>query len=316
VRNPWDEAYIPGGSSGGSAVAVATGMALASLGTDTGGSIRLPAAFCGVAGLKPTLGAVPTDGCYPLSTTLDTVGPLARSAADATVVYEALVAGAPRRRPSWSIAGARIGVLAGSRESARTDPGVLRAFERALSQLEAAGADVRELELPRLDEIRSAQMTIVCAEAARVHPPEARDGYGEDVTELLRLGDTVDPASYEAAQRLRREVARTVADVLAGVDLLTLPTTPTRAPSAGARSVTLPDESIEPVLDVAIRYLLPWSFAGLPALSIPCGVEDGLPVGLQLVGAPGADVRLLAAGRVIEEIFGRPGVGRSIDHDG
>lgn len=315
VRNPCDLSRVPGGSSGGSAAAVALGMGFLALGTDTGGSIRLPASWCGVAGLKVTPGAVSTDGCYPLSWSLDSVGPLARSVADLAAAWDVLAAtGAGpliARDPAapTGIAGARVGVVPGDLDPpGRIDPGVRRAVEQAIAALEAAGARIVEIDVPGLADVAAAQMSIVMAEAATVHSGALRaerDGYGEDVQILLALGDVIPARDYLAAQRFRRRFVRDLVRVFDDVDVILSPTTPDRAEPIGAAAVTWPDGSEEPVLDACIRFLLRWNFGGVPALSLPCGSEDGLPVGLQLAARPGGERTLLALGCEAEQLFGR-----------
>ena len=314
VRNPCDPSRVPGGSSGGSAAAVGLGMAFLTLGTDTGGSVRLPASWCGVAGLKVTPGAISTDGCYPLSWTLDSVGPLARTVADLDAAWGVLSATADgpqiARDPAEprGLAGARVGIVRGDlAEPGRLDPGVGRAVGRAVAALEAAGARIVEIDLPASAEaIKAAQLTITLAEAATVHSGERRAErarYGDDVQRLLALGDLVAARDYLAAQRFRRSFIRDLVRLFDDVDVVLSPTTPDRAEPIGAETVRWPDGSEESVLEACIRYLLRWNLGGCPALSLPCGVEDGLPVGLQLAARPGGERLLLDLGRAVEELL-------------
>lgn len=318
VRNPCDPARVPGGSSGGSAVAVALGMAFLTLGTDTGGSVRLPASWCGVSGLKVTPGAISTDGCFPLSWTLDSVGPLARSVADLDAAWGVLstTADGPviARDPAAPVglAGARIGVVRGDlTDTGRLDPAVARGVARALAAAEAAGARIIEIDLPATgEEIKAAQLTITLAEAANVHDGSRRAGrplYGEDVQRLLAFGDLVVARDYIAALRFRRSFVRDLARVFDDVDVILSPTTPDRAEPIGAETVRWPDGSEEPVLEACIRFLLRWNLGGCPALGLPCGPDPlepgGLPVGLQLAARPGGERLLLDLGRELEGLL-------------
>jgi aspartyl-tRNA(Asn)/glutamyl-tRNA(Gln) amidotransferase subunit A len=314
VRNPRDPARVPGGSSGGSAVAPALGMAFLALGTDTGGSVRLPASWCGVAGLKVTPGAISAEGCFPLSWSLDSVGPLARTVADLAAAWDVLaatgtgpaIARDPAAPTGWE--GTRVGVIRGDLDPpGGLDAGVRRAVEAAIAAIEGAGARIVEIDLPGLDGVKAAQLTITLAEAATVHSgarQAERARYGDDVRHLLALGDLVVARDYLAAQRFRRTFVRDVVRAFDAVDVILSPTTPDRAEPIGAATVRWPDGSEQPVLEACIRYLLRWNLGGAPALSLPCGLEDGLPVGLQLAARPGGERLLLALGSEAEQRFG------------
>lgn len=315
VRNPRDPSRVPGGSSGGSAVAPLLGHCFLALGTDTGGSVRLPASWCGAAGLKVTPGAISAEGCWPLSWTLDSVGPIARSVTDLAVAWPVLAATGTgphvSRDPAapTGIEGARIGIVRGDLDPpGGIDAGVRRAVERAVAALEGAGARIVEIDLPGLADVKAAQLTITLAEAATVHgTPERRAEralYGDDVRRLLAMGDLVRAHDYLAAMQFRRRFVASVVRAFDDVDVILSPTTPDRAEPIGADTVRWPDGSEQPVLEACIRYLLRWNFGGAPALSLPCGVEDGLPVGLQLAARPGGEKLLLALGAEAEERFG------------
>ena len=310
VANPWGVNRIPGGSSGGSAVAVASGMASLALGTDTGGSIRLPASYCGVAGLKVTTGSVSTERCFPLSWTMDSIGPLAATVPELAAPLEALLATGERRFPERrlpSLDQVRVGVWPGTRESARLHDGVSAAFNRALALL-GAEAELVELELPDLARVASAQMTIVTSEAASVHSGSDVDRglYEGNVRGLLELGDAVSATDYISALRHRQPVWSQMARVFSEVDVVVSPTTPCVAPAVDADAVVWPDGSTESVLDASIRYLLLWNFIGAPCLSFPCGLSDGLPVGFQAAAAPGSDRSLVALGAELESLVRPP----------
>ena len=327
ARNPFDAGRVPGGSSGGSGIAPVLGHCFLALGTDTGGSVRLPASWCGAAGLKVTSGAVSGEGCYPLSWTLDSVGPLARSVADLAAAWPVLAAtGTGRgariaRDPAapTGIEGLRVGVVRGDLDDAgRIDPGVLAATRAAVAALESAGARVREVDLPGLPDALAAQLTITLAESATVHSgPERRPERalaGADVQRLLAMGDAVLAPDYLHALRFRRRFIAGVARVFDDVDVILSPTTPDLAEPVGAETVRWPDGSEESVLEACIRYLVRWNMAGAPALSLPCGLAPApgatpgagglLPVGLQLAARPGGEKLLLAVGAEAEERFG------------
>ena len=293
-------------------------MGLLPSGGRIGGSIRLPASWCGVSGLKVTPGAISTDGCFPLSWTLDSVGPLARSVADLDAAWGVLstTADGPviARDPAAPVglAGARIGVVRGDlTDTGRLDPAVARGVARALAAAEAAGARIVEIDLPATgEEIKAAQLIITLAEAANVHDGSRRVGrplYGEDVQRLLAFGDLVAARDYIAALRFRRSFVRDLARVFDDVDVILSPTTPDRAEPIGAETVRWPDGSEEPVLEACIRFLLRWNLGGCPALGLPCGPDPlepgGLPVGLQLAARPGGERLLLDLGRELEGLL-------------
>lgn len=308
VVNPHGEDRISGGSSGGSAVAVATGMAAVALGTDTGGSIRLPASYCGVAGLKVTTGSVATEGCFPLSWTMDSIGPIAASVADLATPLELLLSTGERTfgdRPMRRLEDLRIGVWPGTRDADAMDAGVRASFLATLSAFEDRGAQTVDIELPDLATVSAAQLAIITSEAAAVHsgPGVDRNSYEENVRELLALGDAVAARDYVNAIRHRQVAWQALEDVFSQVDVIVSPTTPCVAPLVGQDSVSWPDGSSESMLDASIRYLLLWNFVGAPCLSMPCGSSDGLPVGLQLAAPPGSDRSLVRLGVELEAIL-------------
>ena len=298
ARNPHDPARIPGGSSGGSAIAVVAGMCAASIGSDTGGSIRIPAALCGCVGLKPTYGAIPVDGVIPLGWSLDHVGPITRTVADAALLF-AVLSGQPvrpLRRPGML----RVGVLR-DRLLKPIERGVARAADRALERLAGSGARLREVAMPELSMSVAIQLATLRAEASALHHrwlrTRARD-YGPDVRVRLQLGALIPASDYVLAQRARDRLRAALRRAFADVDVLALPTTPITAPPVGAR---LAPWSTEPVDGALVRLTSPFNLTGAPALTVPCGEAAGLPVGLQLVAPWGAERLLLAAGRLVEE---------------
>jgi len=306
-RNPHDSSRIPGGSSGGSAIAVSTGMGLGSLGTDTRASIRVPAALCGVVGLKPTYGTVPTAGVVPLSWTMDHVAPMAATVGDAALLLDALRPGMAPVAP-WaggSVAGLRVGVPDAA--FAGAEAGVTAGVEAALAALAGLGCVVRPAGRPTpadLEAANSAGLLVSRCEAAAFHRALGVDRalYWDEVADQLDAALDVAAVDYIDAQRLRAELAEGLGAVFADFDVLAMPTVPIVAP---------------PVADFARHLLLlsrnaiPWSFTGLPALSVPCGWVGGLPVGLQLVAPAGREDVLVAAGAALE----RQGLG-SAEHAG
>lgn len=311
VRNPWDRERIPGGSSGGSAVAVATGAGYASIGSDTGGSIRIPASLSGVVGLKPTRGRVSLRGAMPLSWTLDHAGPLARSVRDAALVYAAITGEDPLD-PSWrgapggdplgeidaGVDGLRIGVW---REAvAEADPPVRALVEAAIARLAAAGADLADLRLPRPDDLRGQQLTIIGTDAYAAHRERfdrEAERYGADVRARIARGREWSGADYAAARRARSGLRATFDAALAPYDALALPTTVVSAPLREGQDAVATAQRLTFLTS-------PFNLTGLPAVSLPCGLADGLPVGLQLAGRRWDEPRLLRVARGYELLRG------------
>ena len=303
TRNPHAPAHAAGGSSSGSAVSVATGMALASVGTDTGGSVRIPAAACGVVGLKPTFGELSCDGVVPLARTLDHVGPLALTVGDAAVVYRALAAGG--FDPAAEEGAAEDDAAGGDGQAGavrlglprryfldRLDAAVRAAFEAAVGRLQAAGARVAPVAIPHAAEIAGAYRRTQLREAADAHAATLRTRAGEyspAVCRRLELGLSVGPAEYERAQQMRAALRGEVDAALAGRQALILPTLPIPAPRLDAA-----DAQADGVRALMLRLTQLFNLTGHPAISIPCGTTpDGLPCAVQLVGRRGATGQLL-----------------------
>ncbi len=288
ARNPHDETRSPGGSSGGSAASIVAGMALASVGTDTGGSIRIPAAACGTVGLKPTYGEVSADGVVPLARSLDHVGPLTSSVADAYLVYHALL-GNEVTRPlvAAPLGGLRLAVPRPYFCDVLDDE-VRTAFEAALDRLRAAGAHVREVEIRHARDIASVYLHIGLAEAAAYHATtidEQPDSYTAPVRLRLEMGRHILAEDYVRAQIGREVLRREVDAALANYDALVLPTLPIPAPLLGANSVMI-GATKEPVRSLMLRLTQLFNLTGHPAISLPCGhTSNGLPCALQLAGA-------------------------------
>lgn len=296
VRNPLDPTRIAGGSSGGSAAALAGGMCDAALGSDSGGSIRIPAACCGVVGLKPTYGLVPIEGVFPLAPSFDTVGPMARTVAECGAAFAVL---AETAVPAGANLGElRIGVAEAFFDAA--SPGVEEAVRSALARLPRAEA----ADFPGPDAFR--YEAIFYSEASFSHlatfPARASD-YGRDVAGRLDEGRRVSAVEYLASRGKLVEYRLACALALEGFDLLVVPTLPCVAPPLGTTRIEGGGREWGP-RDFLTRYTRPFNSLGWPALALPCGTaEDGLPASLQLVGRPGDDALVLAAGTAVEELL-------------
>ncbi|EMF01546.1 amidase [Streptomyces mobaraensis NBRC 13819 = DSM 40847] len=315
TRNAWAPDRVAGGSSGGSAVAVAAGAATFALGTDTGGSIRVPAALNGVVGLKPTYGLVPVDGVVPLSWSLDHVGPLTRTSRDAGLVLAALTGRpVPDRRPDFT--SLRVGVP-GNHYFDRVDPAVEEAVRAAIDRLRDLGARLVDVEIPLAEHVKATQWGLMVPEASAVHEETLRSSpelYGADVHPLLEAGRLVPAGDYLRAQRaralMRQEWAR-LFDGADAVDVVAAPTVPLTAVPRDTETVTWPDGSTETVADAYVRLCAPANITGLPALSLPVGLDgEGLPVGMQLIGRPFDEATLLGVGHVLEQSGPRAGTDR------
>jgi aspartyl-tRNA(Asn)/glutamyl-tRNA(Gln) amidotransferase subunit A len=301
AKNPVDPRRSPGGSSGGSAIAVTQGLCAAALGSDTGGSIRIPAALCGCVGLKATYGAVPVEGAFPLAWSLDHVGPLTRTVDDAGLLFSVLSRRTLPRRPGGR--GLRVGVLRGPLTD-RVQPAILDQVERAADGLRRAGLVVQPVRIPELAWSVATQLVTLRAEASTVHARWIRQrprAYGADVRTRLQLGALVSGADYVVAQRARFRMRDAIQRAFAEVDVIILPTTPITAPVIGERVIRWPTGD-EPVDGSLVRLTSPFNLSGAPALSVPFGQAGGLPVGVQVVAPWNEEARLLAVGRLIEAL--------------
>jgi aspartyl-tRNA(Asn)/glutamyl-tRNA(Gln) amidotransferase subunit A len=293
ARNPWAPEHVCGGSSGGSGAAAAADLAAGALGTDTGGSIRIPACLCGVTGLRPTSGLVPTGGVFPTSWTFDTVGPIARTAKDCALLLDALAG--TRTDVAGGVRGLRIGLVEALLE--RAEPVVAAAVEAAVAELAALGAAVEPVEVPGLDDAGTIQQLLMLPEATAVHLPWLRErpgDYGADVRVRLLAGLLLPGTAYVTGLRTRRSYRARLEPLLARYDLLAAPAMPVTAPRIGEEAVVVRGEQTL-FRRALIPFNSPWSLAGLPAASVPCGFVGGLPVGLALVGRPLADATVLRA---------------------
>ena len=307
-NNPWDPLRITGGSSGGSAAAVATGLCCGALGSDTGGSIRIPAALCGIVGLKPTYGRVSRYGVFPVSWSLDHVGPMTRTVADAALMLQ-VIAGHDRHDPTTrtavvpdysaaltrDIEGARLGIPQ-EFYFEQLDPEVRDSVRSAIQTLERAGAQVEEISLPLSKYAAAAGRMISSTESAEIHEkflkPRSAD-YSPDVRAGVIVGQFILGKHYMKAQRLRSLIRQEMAAALRRVDALVTPTVPIPAPRIGQAAVDIGQETVD-VVSVLSRLTRPANLTGFPAISVPCGfTQGGLPIGLQFVGRPFAEATIL-----------------------
>jgi aspartyl-tRNA(Asn)/glutamyl-tRNA(Gln) amidotransferase subunit A len=338
VRNPWDRGRVPGGSSGGSAAAVAAGLAPWALGTDTGGSIRQPAALCGIVGLKPTYGAVSRYGMIAFASSLDQAGPLTRDVTDAALMLRHMVGRDPCDATSLAfpqeielptaerLDGVRLGVP-GELTGEGIEAGVLEAFRGALARAQELGAELRDVELPHAPHALSAYYVLAPAECSSnlarydgvrygmraegaedlldMYMRTRHDFFGAEVKRRIMLGTyALSSGYYDAyygrAQRVRTKIAEDFRTAFEEIDFIVTPTAPTVAFRLG-------EKTADPLAMYLNDYCtVPMSLAGIPAISIPCGHSDGLPVGLQIAGPAFSENRLLDAARALE---------RSIDFD-
>ncbi len=318
-RNPWDRTRTPGGSSGGSAVAVAAGMALAAIGSDTSGSIRIPASACGIVGLKPTYGRVSTLGCYPEAWSLDHVGVLAQTARDAALVLDAISGHDPRVPSSLALppttAAAELEddrpLRVGVEEDfffRQVDAQVEAVVRAALDSLGERDVTIQPVTLPSLSDATYALTVIDTAETTAFHDRLFRDrpqDYGDDVRMLIECGALPSAVDYVQAQQIRALVREDFRRVFADVDVIASPTLPIRTPRIGEATVEVGGE--ERVRDEELMRLVgPANLVGLPSVSVPCGFLDGMPVGLQFTGAPLAEAMVLRAAAAVESIVGSP----------
>jgi len=324
TRNPWDFARIPGGSSGGSAAAVAAGLCYGSIGTDTGGSIRIPASLCGIVGLKPGSGRVSAEGVVPLSPRLDFVGPLARTVADTALLLDPIFLRGkkdpslllPRKSSARSLRKIRLGLPKDGFFFDVISEDVYMVFHEAVRELQKRGATVKEISVPLVGETEEAGNHIAWAEATHYHQqagwfPAHSEEYGEDVRVRLEMGTRISATAYLTALETRDKFIQQFHLALAdsGVDAIILPTTPIAAPLLGEEKTRIGKEN-HPTRALLLRLNRPANLAGIPAISIPCGcTAAGLPVGLQIIGAVTDESLLLRIAQVAQAllpVLGRP----------
>lgn len=312
VRNPWNPERFPAGSSGGSGVAVAARTCYGALGTDTGGSVRLPSAINGIAGLRPTIGRVSNAGVIPLAWSMDTVGPMARTVADCAVMFNAIAGHDPQDAGSARVSvedytadlhrgveGLRIGVIPDYFFSHLQKP-VHDAVRAALKILEDAGAKVVEVEAKHIHGNISAQLTIEAAEPSAYHQRwlrERPEDYGDDVRLLLEVGEMLLATHYIQAQRYRALLRAEFLEAFKTVDVFLCPTLPFTATAIGEVLVEIEEGSPEDMLSAIMQFTGVPSLTGLPSLNVPCGFDGGgLPIGMQVIGGPFQEATLFRVG--------------------
>lgn len=297
-HNPWNPSKIPGGSSGGSGAAVASDMTIASLGTDTGGSIRIPASSCGIVGLKPTHGRISKYGCFPLAWSLDHIGPMTKTVYDAALLLEILSGYDPLDPTSVDIPVKNYtellsedlsGKVIGINEDyffKNVDNQVEEAVKFALLQLEKLGAKIEIVKIPALAAAEFAQLATIVSEASAIHHAnliKRPENFGEDVRFLLEFGELIPAVDYLQSQQVRLQLSNDFANAFKHIDVLISPTLPFLPPNIGDHSVDINGEKAS-FSDHVMRFTGPGNLTGLPALSLPCGIRNGMPVGLQIMG--------------------------------
>lgn len=320
VHNPWDHGRVSGGSSGGSAAALAAGLCAGALGTDTGGSIRVPAACCGVVGFKPGYGRVSRAGVIPLSYSFDTIGPLARCVDDVALLFDALAGPDPldptvvedvdRPLPRREdLSGLRIGVPEHVVFDRVLDANVETVFRQALQLLEELGATIETVSIPLWEQAIAVALTIVLAEAAVYHEPwlqQHAHQYSEEVRYSLEAGRFIPASYYLNAQQARTLMQQQLHELMEDVPLIATPTIPIPAPPIGSGSVVV-DNDGQPVFGALAKFTEYGSVVGLPTISLPSGFTPaGLPVGLQLMSPLYTERALLAVAALFEEAAALP----------
>jgi aspartyl-tRNA(Asn)/glutamyl-tRNA(Gln) amidotransferase subunit A len=311
THNPWNLEHDTGGSSSGSGAAVAAGLVFAALGTDTGGSIRIPSSLCGIVGIKPTFGRVSLHGAVTLAWSLDHAGPMARTVTDAALLLDVLAGYDPRdprtrqvlvpvvANLEAGVKGLRVGVVRndGSGRALGT-PETVAAWQKGLATLAAAGAELVEIDLPELEDLRVLNSAILALEAATFHEPllrERLDEYGEFMRHRILAGYGFAPDAFVRAQQIRAVVRRHCLALFDRVDLVSTPTMPYGAPILGTPAST--------------AFTAPFNTLGWPAITLPVGLTaEGLPLGLQLAGRPWDEATILRAARVVETAIAWPGL--------
>jgi len=318
TANPWDLTRIPGGSSGGSGAAVAARLVYAALGSDTGGSIRIPASLCGVVGLKPTFGRISRAGIVPHSWSLDHAGPLALTVRDAALLLQVLggydrddPASANAPLPAFTealdagVAGLRIGVCR-NHFFGQNEADVERRVEAAIADLAALGAEIVEFEVPNLQYGLGAIYAIELASSSAYHDRALRDGatsaMADDVRALVEIGRLVSASDYLRAEQWRAQLIRDFEAVCQRVDVIATPASPVTAWKSGQASVITGGVEESP-LAASWRLTYPYNLTGMPAISLPCGFDErGLPVGLQIAGAPFDEATVLRVAAAYERV--------------
>ncbi|MEO6270573.1 MAG: amidase [Lautropia sp.] len=317
VRNPWNTERFPAGSSGGAGASVAARACYGAIGTDTGGSIRLPSAINGIVGIRPTYGRVSNHGIIPLAWSMDTAGPMTRTVEDCALMFGTLAGHDPkdptRARVAVAdysadlrsgVAGLRIGVVP-AYFFHHLQPPVLTAVRQAIDTLVAQGAQVTEVDIKHIHGNISAQLTIESAEPSTYHQRwlrERPDDYGEDVRGLLEIGEMLLATHYLQAQRYRSLLRSEFMNAFRRVDVFICPTLPFTATRIGEMKVVIEDGVEEDMLSAIMQFTGVPSLTGLPALNVPCGFDpDGMPIGMQIIGRPFDEATLFRAGAAFQE---------------
>lgn len=318
VRNPWNPERFPAGSSGGSGAAVAARMCWGAMGTDTGGSIRLPAAVNGIVGMRPTYGRVSNNGIIPLAWSMDTAGPMTRTVKDCALMFS-VIAGHDPADPTTAktpvhdylgglddgIKGLRIGVVP-DYFFRHLQPPVYSAIKAALATFKDLGAQITEVAIKNIHGNISAQLTIESCEPSAYHQRWLRErpqDYGEDVRTLLEVGEMLLATQYLQAQRYRTLLRQEFMDAFRQVDVFVCPTLPFTATRVGDMKVIIEDGIEEDMLSAIMQFTGVPSLTGLPSLAVPCGFDpDGLPVGMQIIGRPFDEATLFRVGAAYQGV--------------
>lgn len=314
VHNPWNLDKVPGGSSGGSGAAVAADMSFSTLGTDTAGSIRIPSSACGLVGLKPTHGRVPKYGCFPLAWTLDHIGPMSKSVADAAAMLQ-IIAGFDERDPTSvdtpvgnyqaALGGDPSSLVIGVEEDYffnKVDSEIESQVRKQIEELERQGATIKKVSIPSLAYSEWTELATSLSEASAIHHNDLinrADDFGDDIRFLFELGELFSSVDYLQAQQIRRQIKQEFDKALAEVDVLIAPTLPVMPPNIGSAVADLNGEDVD-LIDNFIRFTGPSNLTGLPALSMPVGLNNGMPIGLQIIGRAFDEETVLKVASIIE----------------
>lgn len=317
VKNPWNPERFPAGSSGGSGAAVAARLCWGAIGTDTGGSIRLPSAINGIVGIRPTYGRVSNHGIIPLAWSMDTAGPMTRTVEDCALMFSAIAGHDPKdpttanvpvqdylSRLGLGVKGLRIGVVP-DYFFHHLQPPVYDAVKAALKTFESLGAAINEISIENIHGNISAQLTIESCEPSTYHQRWLRErpnDYGDDVRTLLEVGEMLLATHYLQAQRYRSLLRQEFMEAFRQVDLFVCPTLPFTATRIGEMKVVIEDGKEEDMLSAIMQFTGVPSLTGLPSLAVPCGFDaDGLPIGMQLIGRPFDEALLFRAGAAFQK---------------
>lgn len=305
AKNPWNQKLIPGGSSGGSAVSVAAHLAAASIGTDTGGSVRIPASICGLVGLKPTKNLIDASGTTLISWTLDHIGPIANNVGDLSLVIEALTKGEVTLTTATNLYGLKVGIPTNF-FTEQIEPEVLSFYEEAVDKLQKLGAELKEMEVPGTNEAMSLTFTMAIAEAGYVHKERIEEKlgeYGDDVKQVMESSKSIPAKAYIKALKRRDELSQLFEDSFRDIDVLFTPTLPAESKPIGQEVVVI-DGKEEPIFDCMNRFTNYFNVTGNPALTLPAGISsNGLPIGIQLIAKKGNDSLLLKTAKTFETAY-------------